>query len=254
MLEQDLIDLESRCVVALQGICERITRRTAQFLPPTTGVTLDVTAKVRAEETGTSIMGTATVELWLTGAGLNADSTIAQDWAQLVVGYARETLHASPSEIPELAQHTRTDYLTVESNQTGEEWLHVYRAVQQVEVQTRAGGAAIDGINIDSAATSPDHALAARARSTALGLLVSSTLDIEGTPIPVAWVNALAGDEVELLDADETVVDVHVISFDGPGTHSFANAAAGTFGARLMRASVEQLRSITTATRIAQQG
>lgn len=253
VLEKRLIDLENRAVAALAGICPRITRRTAQFLSPGIGATLDVTAKVRSEEFGSAVLGLAIVEFWLTAAAKHQDSSLAQDWAQLTLGFARERLSASASSIPELSQIKRVDYVIVANNQAGDEWLHVYRAVQELTLQNRAGGAAIAAINTHTV-TASNHGHQASATSDTMTLFVSSTLAVVGTAIPVAWANAQQDDVIELIDESGTVIASHTVAATGPGSVSFANNAAGTFGAQLTRSQSTILSSLTKAERVAQQG
>lgn len=253
MLEQQLIDLENRAKTILAGICPRITRRTAQYLPPGPGITLDVTAKVRSEQ-GSAVQGTATVEFWLTAAAKHADSTIAQDWAQITLGYAREKLTAAADQLRELSQLDQVVYEIVANNQAGDEWVHVYRAVQELTLQTQAGGAALAGINTSTITDSPGQHMKARASSALVNLFVSATLDIVGAEIPIVWAHAQQDDLIELLDNDDVVVATYTVTADGPGSASFANAEAGEFRARLRRDNDTLVTSRTTAERIAAQG
>lgn len=253
MLEQTLIDLESRAVLALAGICPRITRRTAQYLPTSAAVTLDVTARLKSEVNGSAILGEAMVDFWLTGAARNVDSAVAQDWAQLTVGFARERLSASTASIPELAQIVRADYVVVADNQGADEWTHVYRCIQTLRIPTRAGGSPVRGISVNTVTASASASQNAIATDDVVVVFTDSTLAVVGAAIAVHWANGLTDDVIELLDASDTVVGTHTLLSDGPGSHSFANTVAGTFTGRLRR-GVSTTLSRTSATRIAAQG
>lgn len=249
MIEPLLKQAEATAIELLQGIYPDVTRRTALFLPDGVGQrALDVFAKVQ-EQRGSPVSGEATrIQFQLTAAARESSPRLAADFARFLADSARVTLLTSRRE--PFNSHEQTSYEEVPETGKGAA-IYQIRVVMILRITHRAGSVNTLGlVKRITGDLSPDTDGRSIAELGNRAIVIDDAGGFITGPINAFYVNAEAGDTIELLDETDTVVDSQPAAA-GAGKASFTVSNEGVYSVAINN-GFERLESALTTTVVKQ--
>lgn len=226
MIEPFLRDVEAQALVLLSGLHPNLTRRTAQFLPEGNGSSsLDVFARPQKQSGGPGGEDVL-IAVQITAASRQASASFAADTARFLVDRARTILLTS--RVPPFDSHMDTTYQEQADIEHGDP-AYVCAAVMTCKYVARASNAKTIGIvRANTGDLHPDVDGKSLTSIATRAIVIDQAGGFTGDPIRAFYCNAEAGDTIELLDADDVVVD-STAALVGAGLASFVVSTEGAY-------------------------
>lgn len=235
-LDTELRALEVRARDLLIGLTDQVTIRGGRIVESKDGTTLmDIVVQVDSETGNRRAGGSADLSFELFSAGRSQFAETARTLAEDRLQAALDILYGD-NELGGMfgAKKAGTTYErgTIEG---GREGSYAWAVLARIGVNGYRVDASPDktlGIVIGVTGTLPfgNSTVAETAKLTEIEVLTPQSAPASVT----AWyVNAVMGDDVELLDAADVVVDTFVVPADGNGRATFTSTGAGVYRSRL---------------------